>query len=138
MGTERKTYSNKMKLFAFFAAALAQDFSNETDSRMYAAQAQGSAVDGCNGPICEAIVTTILEDTEALHAAQAQTTADHQDERNAHQERQQEIQAEFDLKMAEWNEETANMTARHQQDWADHQVEWTNLNSRWGEVDWSQ
>merc|ERR1712010_376896 len=118
----------KMKLFVFFAAALAQDFSNETDSRMYAAQAQGSAVDGCNGPICVAIVESILDDTEALHAAQAQTTADHQDDRNAHQERQQEIQAEFDLAMAEWNEETANMTARHQQDWADHQVEWTGLN----------
>ena len=127
-----------MKLFAFFAAALAQDFFNETDSRMYGAQAQGSAVDGCNGPICEAIVEEILEDTEALHAEQAQITADHQQERDDHQALQREIQAEFDLKMAEWNEETMNMTARHQQDWADHQVEWSALNSRWGEVDWSQ
>merc|ERR1711934_1268674 len=111
MGTERKTYSrvnSKMKLFAFFAAALAQDFSNETDSRMYAAQAQGSAVDGCNGPICVAIVESILDDTEALHTAQAQTTQDHQDERDDHQVRQRDIQAEFDLAMVEWNEETAN------------------------------
>ena len=86
-----------MKLFAFFAAALAQDF-NETDSRMYGAQGQqGSAIDGCQGPICEAEVQAILDATDALHLEQEEATARHETERAASQAEQQAIQAAFDL-----------------------------------------
>jgi hypothetical protein len=83
-----------MKLYAFFAAALAQDF-NETDSRMYGAQ-QGSAIDGCQGPICEAAVQDILTATADLHLEQEESTQRHETERAESQARQQAIQAAFE------------------------------------------
>jgi hypothetical protein len=86
-----------MKLYAFFAAALAQDF-NETDSRMYGAQQgqQGSAIDGCQGPICEAAVQDILTATADLHLEQEEATQRHETERAESQARQQAIQAAFE------------------------------------------
>ena len=83
-----------MKLFAaFFAASLAQDF-NETDSRMLGQQ--GSAIDGCQGPLCEAAVQDILDATADLHLRQEQATTTHEEERAESQAEQQAIQAAFE------------------------------------------
>jgi len=86
-----------MKLFAFFTAAIAQELANGTDSRMYGAEeSQGSAVDGCGGPNCVAMVESILQSTAELHAAQEAATIGHQAEREADQEEQQQLQANFE------------------------------------------
>lgn len=69
-----------MKLFAIFAAAAtAQSLANDT--RMYggdAGNAAGSASAGCQGPVCVAAVEAIEAATAALHAAQDDTRARHE------------------------------------------------------------
>ncbi|CBY23513.1 unnamed protein product [Oikopleura dioica] len=138
-----------MKLFAFFAAAIAQELANGTDSRMYGAEeSQGSAVDGCGGPNCVAMVESILQSTAELHAAQEAATIGHQAEREADQEEQQQLQAnfeaamealrlEFELELSYWQGNNTLMNERHQQDWTDFGEDWTAINARWSEVDWS-
>lgn len=139
-----------MKLFTFFAAALAQDF-NETDSRMYGAQQgqQGSAIDGCQGPLCVAAVQGIQIATDELNRAQEAATQRHETERAESQARQQALQAAFEAKMeqvrlefeddmAEWQRNHTEMNEDHQDDWEDYGNNWAALNDAWGTVDWSQ
>ncbi|CAG5107123.1 Oidioi.mRNA.OKI2018_I69.chr1.g3157.t1.cds [Oikopleura dioica] len=127
-----------MKLFAIFAAAAtAQSLGNET--RMYGADgaAAGSASAGCQGPVCVAAVEAIEAATAQLHADQDATRAAHEAERQDKQLEQQQIQADFDAAMAQWQNETAEMNERHQLDWQAFGDEWAAINAEWANVDWS-